>query len=210
MSDVASGSPTSTDPSGGGGEPGARAAATRDTAVERSSEIAHDAAAAATDLREEVVSEASEVAHHALDEARDLVGEARSRLGAEADGAVRQVGHALAEAGDDLVTMAQRSDHPDGVATEVVRRVGRRTGTIAERIESDGYRGIADDLASVARRHPGTFLLAAGLCGFLVGRALRNTDTHGLTDAAKEAATGDGRQRGAGSDVEVGPGTGAL
>jgi hypothetical protein len=57
---------------------------------------------------------------------------------------------------------------------EYVQDAQQRLAGLASRVEEGGISGIADDLASFARRRPLVFLGAAGFLGFAIGRVVRS------------------------------------
>jgi len=169
-----------------------RAAAVTDQATTEAANVKETAVQGAVEVKDQAREQLSGIAQQAKSEARTLTNEARDRLQAQADGTTQQVASSVADIGKELRTLAERSDRPDGPATEVIRQLADRTERFAQRLESVGYRGVADDLTRYGRNHPGTFLLCAGAAGFLVGRMLRNTDTQALTQSLKGEPSGNG------------------
>jgi hypothetical protein len=191
--------------SGGAGERVGAAAHQADSAAANVRDHAADAAVA---VKERAGTELSDIRDEARDHARGLAHEARDRLSAQADDTTRRLASTVAAAGGELRRMAERSDQPDGAVTGVVRQLADRADGLAQRLERDGYRGVAQDAARLGRNRPGLFLLAAGAAGFAAGRLLRNTDTGALTEAVKgepgsagagdlDAAAGDESRPGA-------------
>jgi hypothetical protein len=167
-------------------------AATAGRAGDEAATVAESAAGAARDVRRTAAEEMSGVAGDAQQEARDVLVDVRRQLGDEADTATQRLAGAISAAAEELRSMAERSERPDGPVTEVVRQIADRSAGMAHTIETGGYRGLADELARFGRRRSGLFLLAAGAAGFTVGRVLRNTDLSSVAQAAKgEASTGE-------------------
>jgi len=175
-----------------------RAAAVTDQATTEASNVKDSAVQAAVEVKDQAREQLADIAQQAKSEARSLTTEARGRLEKQADGTTKQVASTVADIGQELRTLAERSDRPDGPATEVIRQLADRTERFAQRLDAVGYRGIADDLTRFGRNHPGTFLLGAGAAGFLVGRMLRNTDTQALAQSLKGEASSNGN--GSGTD----------
>jgi len=169
-----------------------RAATVADQATTEAANVKDTAVQAAAEVKDQAKDELAGIAQQAKSEARTLTTEARDRLQSQADGTTKQVASTVADIGHELRTLADRSDRPDGPATEVIRQLADRTERFAERLETIGYRGIADDLTRYGRNHPGTFLLCAGAAGFLVGRMLRNTDTQALAQSLKGEPSANG------------------
>jgi len=164
--------------------------------------IKDDTVGAAAEVKEHAVAEAGSVAHDARREAANVLDEVRHQLSGQAEDAARRVGTAFSEAAQELRSMAESSGRPDGTATSVVRQLADRTEQVGNRLESGGYRDVANDVARFGRNHAGLFLVAAGAAGFAVGRMLRNTDTKAVVDAARD----DGDQ-GTGGPAEQVTGT---
>jgi len=177
-----------------------RAAAVTDQATTEASNVKDSAVQAAVEVKDQAREQLADIAQQAKSEARSLTTEARGRLEKQADGTTKQVASTVADIGQELRTLADRSDRPDGPATEVIRQLADRTERFAQRLDAVGYRGIADDLTRYGRNHPGTFLLCAGAAGFLVGRMLRNTDTQALAQSLKGEPSGNGNGNGSGAD----------
>ena len=178
--------------------------------------VADTAGQEAQSLKDRAGEEASRVGHRAGDElgglkdeamedARDLAGEARQRVGVEADRAAIEVAGALSDAGHELTTMAQRADHPDSPAAELVRRAGERARTTAQHLEQRGSQGVVDDISRFARNRPGLFLLGAAGLGFAVGRLVRNTDTGSIVDAARNELSAAGPTGSSAAGTPPGP-----
>jgi hypothetical protein len=140
---------------------------------------------AAADVKDQAGTELANLQGEARQEARTLAHEARGRVADQADDAARKLASTISGAGGELRSMAERSDQPDGPVTGAVRQLADRSESLAQRLETGGYRGVADDLSRLGRNKPGLFLLAAGVAGFAIGRVLRNTDTGSLTGAVK-------------------------
>jgi len=120
-----------------------RAAAVTDQATTEASNVKDSAVQAAVEVKDQAKEQLADIAQQAKSEARTLTTEARGRLEAQADGTTKQVASTVAEIGQELRTLADRSDRPDGPATEVIRQLADRTERFASRLEAVGYRGIA-------------------------------------------------------------------
>jgi hypothetical protein len=162
-----------------------RVEATVDQASSAAVDVKDQTVEAAGEIKDRAGGELATLKGEARREARTLAHEARDRLGGQADEVSRRLASTVSGAGSELRTMAERSDQPDGPVAGVVRQLADRSEDLAVRLESGGYRGVADDLSRLGRNKPGLFLLGAGITGFALGRLLRNTDTRSLTEAVK-------------------------
>jgi hypothetical protein len=171
------------------GKAGAVASRAGDEAVA----LKDESIAKAADVKDKAVAEAANVADSAREEAVYVLGEVREQLSGHVDDAASRLAGAVKAAADELRSMAERSEQPRGTMTTLVRQLADRSSQVGERLETDGYRGMVDELARYGRNRPGVFLLAAGAAGFAAGRLLRNTDTQAIVHAAKdELSEGNG------------------
>jgi hypothetical protein len=88
--------------------------------------------------------------------------------------------------------MADASEGNDMV-TGFVQQAADQVDGLASRLENGGVDRMMSDVRDYARRKPGTFLLAAGVAGFLVGRLARNAN--GITSGSGNDGTGTGMQQ---------------
>jgi hypothetical protein len=176
------------------GKAGAVASRAGDEAVA----LKDESIAKAADVKDKAVAEAANVADSAREEAVYVLGEVREQLSGQVDDAAHRLAAAVKAAADELRSMAERSDEPRGTMTNLVRQIADRSSEMGNRLETDGYRGVVDDLARLGRNRPGVFLLAAGAAGFAAGRLLRNTDSQAIVKAAKgesSGSNGDGQDQ---------------
>jgi hypothetical protein len=82
-----------------------------------------------------------------------------------------------------------------------VRQVGDKASDYAERLETGGFAGVAEDLSSFARRRPGLFLLGALAAGFATARLVRGAQKSSSSSGAPDTelsnptATGEAPSR---------------
>jgi hypothetical protein len=133
--------------------------------------------------------QAQQVAAEATDRARDLAGEARTQVREQTDAQRERLAGTLHELGDELRSMADRSES-SGVATEVAREAADRVHGLGDYVERNRPGDLLDDVRGFARRRPGMFLLGAAAAGVLAGR---------LTRGAKAAVSSGGQSGAAGA-----------
>jgi hypothetical protein len=139
---------------------------------EKASDAAQAAKQASTGLAETAGEKARDVAQETTKQARDLVGEARQQLRQQAGSQHRSLVANLRSLGDELGGMSQHSEQ-SGVATELVSQARDRVHGVADWLEEREPSDVVDELRSLARRRPGTFLLGAALSGVVAGRLTR-------------------------------------
>jgi len=113
--------------------------------------------------------EAKNVAHEAKSAARGLLHETRMQLADQASTQKHRAADALRSTGDELSQMAD-SASGDGVATGLVRGLGRRTSDVATWLEDREPGDLVREVRGFARRHTGAFLVAAIGVGIVAGR----------------------------------------
>jgi hypothetical protein len=143
--------------------------------AERAKEEAGRVAEAAKD-------EVGQLVDSAKDQGRALLSEATDKLRDE----VQHQGHRAAENlrsfSSELRTMAQ-STEGSGTAGTWVRMGADRFERFADRIEDEGFDGIASDVGNFARRSPMTFLALTFGAGLIAGRVIKNMDTSHLSNS---------------------------
>jgi hypothetical protein len=141
---------------------------------EAAKEVGGTARHAASDVAETAKSEARYVAVEAREHARSVATEMSEDLQMRAEEQAHRVAERLRIASGQLGALAEGRAEDAGVAGDYARDAAHRLGSVADRIDSRGIDGMADDLRDFARRRPGLFLLGAAAAGFAVGRIARS------------------------------------
>jgi hypothetical protein len=165
------------------------APSTVDVAKEQAAAVRHGAADAGQHVADVAKDQAQSVVAEAGSQTADLLRQARSELTDQANAQQQRVARGLHALGDELQSMAQRSEQP-GVATDLARQASSKTHDIASWLDSREPGQLVQELRAFARQRPGTFLLAAAGAGLLAGR---------LTRGVKDASSTDGSGSGSGS-----------
>jgi hypothetical protein len=126
---------------------------------------AHDAGA---DVARTAMTEAREVAHTAHDQADQAQAGVRQRLREEVDRQHRQVTDRVDAFARELSAMA--AERPDTPASELVTMLAQRSRSFGDYLDQHGPEKVLHEVQDFARRHPGTFLVAAVAAGFVAGR----------------------------------------
>jgi hypothetical protein len=148
---------------------------------EKASDAAQAVMQASTDVAQTAATKAKDVAQETSKQARDLLGEARDQFSQQAGSQHRSLVTNLRSLGDELGGMTQHSEQ-SGVATELVSQARDRVHGVADWLDGRDPSEIVDDLRSLARRRPGTFLLGAALTGVVAGRLTRGVAAIHTTD----------------------------
>lgn len=158
------------------------AASTAATAKEEARSVADTATTKAAEVAGTAKSEAATVAREAGTQARELAGEFKSQLQEQSTAQRDRLASTLRSVADELRSMADNGGQ-NGVASELARQAADRSRSFAEFLEGRDPGSLLDELRSLARRKPGTFLLGAALAGVAAGR---------LTRGAAKANSSDG------------------
>jgi hypothetical protein len=100
------------------------------------------------------------------------VGQAQDQLREQASTQHRNLVTNLRTLGDQLTSMADRSDQ-SGTATDLVGEAGSRAHAVASWLDKREPGELLDELRSFARRRPGVFVLGALAGGVVAGRLTR-------------------------------------
>jgi hypothetical protein len=162
----------------------AAASDVKDEAAGQARAVAHDAKAGATSVADTAKAQARDVTGQLQDQARTVLGDASSELEDQLDDRLRRMTGTARERTTQLQALAEGRVDEAGATADWARSAADQLGQLAERVESLGPRGVAEEAANFARRRPMVFLAGAAAAGFLVGRLVRN---------AGQSQDGDGR-----------------
>ena len=126
-----------------------------------------------------VASEAPAQAARVVDDARTQVTGAAQRtlsdLRSQADERTAQAAQSLRGLSGQVDALAAGRVDEAGNLTDIVQAVGQQAADFADRLDTRGVQGVADDVTRFGRQHPWAFLGLALGAGFLVGRVIRTT-----------------------------------
>jgi hypothetical protein len=175
-----------------------------DVAKDQAASVGHGAADAGQHIADVAKDQAQSVVAEAGNQTADLVRQARIELADQADAQRQRVARGVHALGDELQSMAERSERP-GVATDLARQASSKSHDIASWLDSREPGHLVQEVQAFARQRPGTFLLVAAGAGLLAGRLTRGVKDASSTDSSGSAdrAVGDVRPNAA---VRVAPG----
>ena len=154
------------DSSGAGGV----ASAAKEQASQLGSEVGEQAKAVAGETSQQVRATVDE----ARQQVRRLARQTQDEVLSQVDNKSGQAAAGLRSVAGQLQAIADGRTSEAGPFTGYAQQAAERVGTIAERLQSNGARGVVDDVTDLARRRPGLFLIGAVGAGFLAGRLLRS------------------------------------
>lgn len=169
-----------TEPSGGGvvvppaGVTGTGTTGTESgSAGERASATASAAKEGALNVAGEAKQQAGQLANEAWSQARGVLDQAFGQARDQGDQQASRAAGSLRSLSDQLRALSEGRTSEAGSLGEYATRASQQAQSFADRLESGGLRGVADDVADFARRRPAVFLAGAAALGFVAGRALR-------------------------------------
>ena len=171
---------------------------TTDVAKDQAKSVASDAKQSGQQVAETAKEQTREVASEASQQAKELYQQVRSELGDQAATQHQRAASGLRTLGNELSSMAQGSEQ-SGVATDLANQASDRVHTLAGWLEQREPGDVLSEVASFARRKPGTFLAAAAAVGFLGGRL-----TRGLAAESGDGGSATRSTRTSGMDVSAG------
>lgn len=158
----------------------------KDTAKEQAQSVAATTKDEAANVADTAKEQAQVVASDLREQTRQLTEEARNQLNdhafAQRDNAVER----LRSVGDELAQMAERAENP-GIGAQFTREVGGIAHKSADFLQEREPGQLVEELRSLARRRPGTFLIGAALAGLVVGRVTRSAKSAHSSDSTSDA-----------------------
>jgi hypothetical protein len=126
------------------------------------------------------------VASEARQKARGVVDQAQTQLQQQAGEQQKRAAGSLHELGDQLRSMADKTDQP-GLAQDLVHHASDRVQQVAQWLDRREPGQALNDVRDYARRHPGAFLTGAVIAGVVTGRLARNMTGGGQPDGGMYA-----------------------
>jgi hypothetical protein len=125
--------------------------------------------------------QASAVTAEAARQGKDLARQAQSELATQAGQQQQRLAGGLHALGDELASMASRSENP-GVATDLVHQAAGTTRQVASWLEDREPGQLLEDVKTFARQRPGLFIALAAGVGLAAGRLTRGLADSGGSD----------------------------
>ena len=153
-------------------EPSTSEPSTTDVAKGQASQVAGGAADAAQHVAGVAKEQVGQVAAATGQQVKQLAGQAQAELSDQAKAQQVKLAGGLHSVGDQLKSMAEKSDQP-GVATDLAHQVAGKAHEFAGWLEDREPADLLTELRSFARRRPGRFLAAALAAGVVAGGLAR-------------------------------------
>ena len=177
-----------------------------DAASNGVSETASAARDGVKDVADEAVNQAKVVAAEARQQVSSLVDQTKGELFKQADDRTKQAADGLRVLAGQVDALANGRPDESGPLAGLLTDAQDRVSAFAERLESGGPRGLAEDVSDFARRRPIVFLAAAASTGFLIGRLARAGRAAVQHDGAETPSVTTAPSLTAGQQTAVGSG----
>lgn len=182
---------------------------TTDVAREQGQQVKGTAKDAASNVGGTAADRGRDVRRQAQGHAREIAGNAQSQLKGHAQDETQRAGAALSTAGTQLRALADGRVDEAGVFGEYVGQAADTVNRWADTINDRGFDSLLDDLRSLGRRRPGTFLLgalAAGVVAARFGRNLAQEMGNGSGGSQLTSTTSTGTDQGGTGQTSAGDG----
>ncbi len=152
-----------------------------DTAKQQAVQVGQIAKESGQQVAGTAVEQGKNVVAEGMTQARNMKREVTTQVHEQSGAQKDKAAAGLRSLGDELRSMASNGQAgQSGVATDLAQQAATKAHDLAGWLESRDPGTIVDELRSMARRKPGTFLLGAVAAGVVAGRL-----TRGAVDSAK-------------------------
>lgn len=164
----------------GGTANGGTTESTTGTAKQQAGQVAQDAKESGKQVAGTAVEQGKDVMAEGRRQVSDLTRQTKQQVDEQSRVQKDKAAGGLRSLADELSTIGSGTGGQSGVATDLAQQAASKVQEIAGWIESREPGQLVDELRTIARRKPGTFLLGAVAAGLVAGRL-----TRGAVDAAR-------------------------
>jgi hypothetical protein len=181
-------------------------------AKERAAEMKDTSVAAGQHVAGVAKDELHKVGSETKQQAKDLYRQTQSELSDQAASQQKRVASGIRSIGDELGSMADKSD-TQGVASDIAHQAASRAAGIADWLDQRDPGALLNEVKEYARRSPGMFIAIAAVAGVVAGRLTRSVIAE-AKDSSDTGSTGTGTATptaaptGVSTDYSVGATTG--
>jgi hypothetical protein len=154
-----------------GGDPHASESGFTEAARDEAGQLKNTTVEASQQVAGTTKEKAADVASDVRQQTRQLAGETRDQLAEQAGRQRDRAVDGLRSVGEELRGMAEHGQ--SGWGTQLARQGAELSDQAADFLRDRGAGDLLDEVRKVARRRPGTFLLAAAIAGVTAGRLSR-------------------------------------
>ncbi|WP_130176872.1 hypothetical protein [Cryobacterium sp. SO1] len=179
-------------------------------AQERAAEVKDTSVAAGQHVAGVAKDELHKVGSETKQQAKDLYRQTQGELADQAAAQQKRVASGIRTLGDELGSMADKSD-TQGVASDLAHQAASRAAGIADWLDQSDPGALLNEVKGYARRSPGMFIAIAAVAGVVAGRLTRSVIAE-AKDSSDTDSNGTGTPAatttGVGTDYDVGATTG--
>ncbi|MGO4783092.1 hypothetical protein [Cryobacterium sp. W22_MBD10_FK3] len=178
-------------------------------AKERAAEVKDTSVAAGQHVAGVAKDELRKVGSETRQQAKDLYRQTQGELADQAAAQQKRVASGIRTLGDELGSMADKSD-TQGVASDLAHQAASRAAGIADWLDQRDPGALLNEVKGYARRRPGMFIAIAAVAGVVAGRLTRSVIAE-AKDSSDTGSNGTGTPAaptGVGTDYGVGATTG--
>jgi hypothetical protein len=154
-------------------------------AKERAAEVKDTSVAAGAHVAGVAKDELHKVGSETKQQAKDLYRQTQSELSGQAASQQKRVASGIRTLGDELGSMADKSD-TQGVASDLAHQAASRAAGVADWLDQRDPGALLDEVKGFARRRPGMFIAIAAVAGVVAGRLTRSV----IAEAKDNDSTG--------------------
>jgi hypothetical protein len=171
-------------------------------AKERAAEVKDTSVAAGQHVAGVAKDELHKVGSETKQQAKDLYRQTQGELADQAATQQKRVASGIRSLGDELGSMADKSD-TQGVASDIAHQAASRAAGIADWLDQRDPGALLNEVKGYARRSPGMFIAIAAVAGVVAGRLTRS-----VIAEAKDSAEADATSPRAGTPAAAPSGVG--
>lgn len=157
-------------------------------AKERATEVKDTSVAAGQHVAGVAKDELHKVGSETKQQAKDLYRQTQGELADQAATQQKRVASGIRTLGDELGSMADKSD-TQGVASDIAHQAASRAAGIADWLDQRDPGALLNEVKGYARRSPGMFITIAAVAGVVAGRLTRSVIAEAKDSAEADAAS---------------------
>jgi hypothetical protein len=161
-----------------------------DVAKDQAAQVGQSAKESGQQVASKAADEAKNVTAEARRHAKDLTKEASSQAQQQAAIGKDKAASSLHSLGDELRSMATQGGQ-SGPVTDLAHEAAAKVTDLASWLEQRDPGALLEEVRSLARRKPGTFLLGAAAAGILAGRLTRGVVQANKDDSSDSSSSTD-------------------
>jgi hypothetical protein len=156
------------------------------TAQDQAAQVGQTAKDKTFEVASTAADQAKNVAEETRTQARNVLNDTQAQVRDQAVIQKDKASGGLRDLSDELRALADGSGSQQGVVTDLARQASQKAQDLAGWLESRQPGDLVEEVRTMARNKPGTFLLGAAVAGVLAGRL-----TRGAVDAKRSESDSD-------------------